>query len=122
MNEVWSYPRYELRPHQVLSSTSWLIVEMERDGFIAEFRSRLSGLAYLNFLEEREELEKIMGKYELPCGCQVEPQYLPLQGGERHLTCLHGKKWIVEAERIMETRFKPRLVGQVEGEEEPVND
>jgi len=95
---------------------------MERDGFIAEFRTRLSGLAYLNFLEERGELEKIVGKYELSCGCEIEPQYLPLQGGERHVTCNHGKKWIVEAERVMETKFKSRLIGQVEGEVESIND
>lgn len=32
---------------------------------------------------------------ELDCGCVIEGQYLPLQGGDRLVTCHHDHKYVV---------------------------
>jgi hypothetical protein len=32
---------------------------------------------------------------ELECGCVINSQYLPLQGGDRYVTCNHGHTYII---------------------------
>lgn len=41
----------------------------------------------------------------LPCGCDIESQYLPLTGGERKVTCEHDE-YVVVAKRQTVTTFK----------------
>jgi hypothetical protein len=52
---------------------------------------------------------------EMPCGCVVGDQYLPLQGGERAINCQHAE-YIVAGKRV--TGMKFTIVSMKEKEEE----
>lgn len=45
----------------------------------------------------------------LPCGCTIEDQYLPLQGGERYVECDHAA-YVITGTRTTTTRFTSRQV------------
>lgn len=41
----------------------------------------------------------------LPCGCEIKAQYLPLNGGERQVGCVHDR-YVIKATRKVTTTFK----------------
>lgn len=46
-----------------------------------------------------------IGQFELECGCHIEAAYLPLNGGERMVTCEHKTEWVIQARRQEVTLF-----------------
>jgi len=41
---------------------------------------------------------------DMPCGCIIGDQYLPLQGGERSVQCPHAE-YIIAGKRVSAMRF-----------------
>lgn len=41
---------------------------------------------------------------DMPCGCVIGDQYLPLQGGDRLVRCPHGE-YVINGKRVTGMRF-----------------
>jgi hypothetical protein len=105
---------FEIKPWAGVASTTYVVLEYEH--FIAEFATEDLANAYVAWRRsqrtEQKETDMLEVKpLELPCHCEIDDQYLPLNGGERMVRCPHAgyivkgtRRTIVEFEIIKEEK------------------
>lgn len=117
-----SWIHYRIKPLvKSFGADTSLIYQVEEDEekLMMEVFHKSDAEKVKELLEQRRDMVEEIGKYELTCGCKIEPQYLPINGGERFLICEHGHEHVIAGIRKVVTEFRVRTrEKKVEDEQE----
>lgn len=105
---------YVQKPITHHNHTSYLIYEVDEESgaqtLLAEVFEPKEVFEYIEYLRRTRDMREQLDYLELECGCRINAQYLPLNGGERKTTCEHDVEWVISGVREIRTTFKARTL------------